>query len=365
MGSGSTGSPLVSTGVLILPLAVLTFLWFSLGPLRAALTGVYEFALYEYDLARTHFDDSFGTIGTDFGLTLHMGLCAFAFRPSSGAAASAAHTRAARRATCVLFALYTTSVLCGAVAHWRFGLGDGPGGTAVAALNTWQFRAIWTAVVGTVAVAGACFGRIGSALARRAGRDARRRDVGPGATQRAWWRPAAVPDGFWRAWALVFGLAVALGGFSMKRPAADIFLAGITQSPPSFYLLAVLLQPAGAPTAPARYWTSVVRVPRRRFAALLLGLVLNAPLLFAYPILVDAWAWPLGRVNVLLHCWLQVAWGLQGYGLHGLCAALRAEDDATAAKEAAARSPTKGSDGGASAGLRRSARKRRPVNYAT
>ena len=340
---------------------------------------MYEFALYEYDIVRTHFDDSFGTIGTDFGLTVHMGLsaCAFWSAPSTpagagagaGARGGARTTRAVRVATCCLFALYTASVLCGALAHWRFGLGDGPGGTAVAALNTWQFRALWTAVVGTVAVAGACFGRIGTALARRAGRDARRRDVGAAAAAAGhrWWRPAAVPEVFWCVWGATFGLAVVFGGFSMKRPAADIFLAGITQSPPSFYLLAVLLQPAGAPGKPARYWTSVVRCGKGPFAALVVGLVLNAPLLFAYPILVDAWAWPLGRVNVLLHCWLQVAWGLQGYGLYGLWTALRAEDAAAAGGSAAvggeARStPAKGSV--TSGGLRRSARKRRPVNYA-
>ena len=52
------------------------------------------------------------------------------------------------------------------------------------------------------------------------------------------------------------------------------------------------------------------------------GLVLNIPLLPAYPLMVQYTDWSLATVNTLLHAWLTMAWGMQGIALRHFCLAL-------------------------------------------
>ena len=90
----------------------------------------------------------------------------------------------------------------------------------------------------------------------------------------------------------------------MERPAADIFLAGITQTPPTVYTIVAM---ASANWGPHSKWPSIY---------LAIGSFLNAPLLPLYGILVR-YGLPLGVVNTILHTNLLVAWGMQAKGYVG------------------------------------------------
>jgi hypothetical protein len=64
---------------------------------------------------------------------------------------------------------------------------------------------------------------------------------------------------------------------SPQRPAADIFLAGVTQTPPTVYVVAVALLgrwPSALTGGGSVNWR----------AALVAGFSLNAPLIFLYPV---------------------------------------------------------------------------------
>lgn len=107
-------------------------------------------------------------------------------------------------------------------------------------------------------------------------------------------------------WGLILTSLVAGGIFSFIRPAADIFLAGCTQTIPTFYLAATVM-------------TFRNNVPQRSLGLLLFGLAGNSPLIFIYPWFVQQSGWTLGMVNFMLHCVLAMSWGLQGWGLTDLC----------------------------------------------
>jgi hypothetical protein len=59
-------------------------------------------------------------------------------------------------------------------------------------------------------------------------------------------------------------------------------------------------------------------VPLRVWWLLAVGLLLNAPLIFEYPFLVQYSGLSLGWINFLLHSNLSVAWGLQAFGFSAL-----------------------------------------------
>ena len=148
-------------------------------------------------------------------------------------------------------------------------------------------------------------------------------------------------------------VACALGYISFKRPACDIFIAGITQFLPTFYCMAAL---------GLRKWPSkrsnespigLVKVSYR--IMYYVGFIGNAPLLPMYPMLVQYSGMSLAGVNTLLHSCkylhrsfplyisycasdnrltfgicsganftpgLMVMWGLQGISLLHLCRAM-------------------------------------------
>lgn len=107
-------------------------------------------------------------------------------------------------------------------------------------------------------------------------------------------------------WGFVLTSLVAGGVFSFIRPAADIFLAGCSQTVPTFYLILTTLTFRNA-------------IPQRVLGLVVFGLLGNAPLIFVYPWFVQQSGLPLGTVNFLLHCNLAMSWGLQGWGLTELC----------------------------------------------
>jgi len=117
------------------------------------------------------------------------------------------------------------------------------------------------------------------------------------------------------------------GGLSFKRPACDIFIAGITQFLPTIYCEAVLFSKRWCD---AGFLEAKTEIPDK-FAGLIFrryryifygGFVLNAPLLPIYPLLIQYTSLPLGIVNALLHFNLCISWSMQAVSLHHICKAL-------------------------------------------
>lgn len=159
-------------------------------------------------------------------------------------------------------------------------------------MNTPTFRIMWSVCVGSVTAAGGYIGSIGSALAHMSNRSPRQR-----------FKVVQVPRWWWVSYAIILTLMVFCGFFSMERPAADIFLAGITQTPPTVYLFLCLM---------SNDWGVGMEVFTAQIV-LGVGAFLNAPLLPLYGILVRM-GLSLGTVNTILHFWLAAAWGSQAYG---------------------------------------------------
>lgn len=248
---------------------------FLLAPWAASET--YHYAFYQYDAAYSHFDNTAWTYGTDYFLALCMGLLVWSIRTDR--AISSVHAWRSRG----LLLCYLFSVLAGGLAHQFY--------TTLEHRNSLTFRILWTICVGTVTAASGFMGAIGTELVHHDHH--RGLDLLPD-----------IPAWFWVAFgAVTTGVCVA-GGMSFQRPACDIFIAGITQSPSTFYMMAIFC--FGLPTHPIPKWTRV---------AGFVGFILNAPLLPMYPLLVQYTDWTLGSVNMLLHSWLLVTWALQGIAL--------------------------------------------------
>jgi hypothetical protein len=109
--------------------------------------------------------------------------------------------------------------------------------------------------------------------------------------------------------------ACGLGHMSYKRPACDIFIAGITQFPTTAYCVVALAlasrrrPPASSdgggdgdgppPPASSSSPIDLVRLPYR--IMYYVGFVGNSPLLPMYPLLVQYSGMSLGAINALLH----------------------------------------------------------------
>lgn len=248
---------------------------FMLAPWAASET--YHYAFYEYDAGTSHFDNTPWTYGTDYFLAVCLGSLLMSIATTRHV--SSVHAWRSRG----LLACYMLSVLAGGVAHQFY--------TTLEMRNTWHFRALWTVCVGLVCFASTFMGSIGAEIVRHD----HVRDLTT---------IPCVPEWFWVAFGtFTTGVCVA-GGISFQRPACDIFIAGITQFPSTFYMMVILT--FGLPTHPLPKWARVLGVT---------GFILNAPLLPMYPLLVQYTNLSLAAVNTLLHTWLLTAWGLQGLAL--------------------------------------------------
>ncbi|KAL3764996.1 hypothetical protein ACHAW5_001846 [Stephanodiscus triporus] len=268
----------------------------------SASSRTYVPAWYVYDVDNTRFDNTAWTYGTDYALTMIM-LCISASCMTSGDDRSSLKLRIYSSA---LLACYGASTLAGGYAHQHY--------SGVDALNTVAFRSCWTATVGNVAFASAFMGLIG-------------REV-----QVAFGVPGTMPLGpwwFWPVYGAYMAVACGLGYMSYKRPACDIFIAGITQFPTTAYcILALGLRKwpssssesssscGGDPASPI----DLVRLPYRMMYYI--GFVGNSPLLPMYPLLVQYSGMSLGAINALLHAWLMTMWGMQGISLIHLIKAI-------------------------------------------
>lgn len=182
-----------------------------------------------------------------------------------------------------LLLAYALSVLSGAIAHQFY--------TTTELLNTRSFRFLWTVCVGSVTAAAGWMGSIASVWAQHD--KYFRCSVIP-----------VIPVSFWAAYATVGTAVVVAGGWSYQRPAADIFVAGITQFPSTFYIMALLWK--GMPTLNG--------LCLRFRKAGMLAFILNAILLPIYPAMINM-GWSLGVINCLLHSWLLLSWSAQAYVL--------------------------------------------------
>jgi len=253
-------------------------MWLPFVLFPAAANKTYILALYEYDPSESLFDNTAWTYGTDAGLGCLMSLLSCLIWFSDKTVAS----RTVRRWSIGLLLCYVVSVVCGAIAHFFY--------TNLEDRNTWHFRCLWTVCVSTVCLPSSLMGCIGSELVRKFKPSNESTSTLP-----------VMPEAFWMALGFTTTLICAAGYFSYQRPACDIFIAGITQFPSSFYLGLVQIWHLRNNPYVHRRWRYIGG----------LSFVSNAPLLPLYPVLVQYTDWSLASVNTFLHCWLCVSWTAQ------------------------------------------------------
>jgi hypothetical protein len=258
-------------------------LWVPFVIVPEASTKTYEFAFWSYDPSVSHFDNSAWTYATDYVLAAIMAGLAFAILKVSTRANT---DRLCSRASSLLI-LYMISTTFGGLCHQNY--------LTVESRNTLSFRLLWTLCVGTVSLANTSMGLCGTEIVRKFQSErlcSSKFDKVP-----------LIPETFWWVYGLCITAFTAWGGMSFQRPACDIFIAGATQTPSTFYMMAVL------------YLLDNPKVEFNRRILGMIGFILNAPLLPMYPMLIQYTDWSLGSVNTLLHFWLTMAWSMQGYSM--------------------------------------------------
>ena len=272
-------------GGFVIALGTVVFsLWFPYFLTPDAASKTYLPAFWKYDPELSHFDNSAWTYGTDYALTIVMALLAY----SCLSASTSVETRALRLRSAGLLICYAVSVTAGGWAHQHY--------TTLEARNSLSFRVLWTICVGTVTAAGGFMGSCASEVSARFAV-----------------LPSRVPEALWFGFGLGTTLVCVLGGLSFQRPACDIFVAGTTQSPPTFFLMAVVGCTMTRKNCPINFIMKLV---------CLVGFIANAPLLPMYSLLIQYTDWSLAAVNTLLHCWLLVSWTKQALSLRHFIVAL-------------------------------------------
>jgi uncharacterized membrane protein YhaH (DUF805 family) len=258
---------------------------FMLAPEAASKT--FQLAFYEYKESISHFDNTIWTYGTDYGLATVMTILAISIMRCDNEKVS--YTVRWRSAGLLL--LYAASTLAGGIAHHNF--------TTFDSRLTWSFRFIWTICVGTVCAASCFMGSIVTDLARQY------KGMGP---------VPIIHEKFWFAYGLTTTIICIYGGMSYQRPACDIFIAGTTQLPSTIYMMVLVALHLDNPR---------LSNIRRKYRAIgFVGFILNAPLLPAYPLLVQYTDLSLASVNTILHTNLLLAWSMQGISLRHLSVTL-------------------------------------------
>lgn len=274
----------VVAGIVICAFSLLFPLFFF----RQAAQKTYLPAAYDYVQEISHFDNTLLTYGTDYMITIAVAL-QIALFPKIGSrnAITAWRSKA-------LLGCYAASVFFGGLCHQFY--------LTCAMRQTWHFRLLWTLCVGFVTLASGFMGAIATDLVRQ--------DQALGLA----FLPA-IPAWFWTGFGATATVAIALGYFSFQRPACDIFVAGVTQFPSTFYLMAMLA--FGLPTFPLNRWD--------RYQGLI-GFIMMSVTLPSYPLAVQYTNLSLGTVNGILHLWLTMAWTAQGITLRRICEALQEAD---------------------------------------
>ena len=291
----------------LLSASILEFsLWFPfvLPGLVTASKETYVPAFLVYDEENTQFDNTPWTYNTDYLLTIVMSILAIKCILARGDDDQKnQRSLRLRLYSASLLICYAISTLAGAWAHQHF--------TTVESLNTTRFRILWFICVGNVTFASCYMGLIGREVIRNFGVPGIV-PVGP------WW--------FWPVYGCYMAAACGLGYISFKRPACDIFLAGCTQYPPTFFLIGALIFRKWPQKSDKRVVvgkeSAIEMVNKVHRIMYYVGFISNAPLLPVYPILVQYTDMTLGGINAFLHSWLLVAWSMQGISLIHLCKAV-------------------------------------------
>jgi len=218
-----------------------------------------------------------------------------------------------------LLTCYCISVSFGGYAHQNY--------LTLESLNTNSFKIVWIICVGTVTLAGGFIGAIGTELGKTL----------QGMNHRV--KVPILPQYFWAMWGLYLTAECARGSISFKRPACDIFIAGTTQTIPTFYTL-LMLHSCYWKQAPSTkrmgefHMLSKLQtlVPNALRAKITFAFLLNAPLLPLYPILLS-FGLKLGSVNAILHMNLFIAWGSQYRTLYHFVKALQEAFDFSSEKK--------------------------------
>lgn len=334
----------LTIGSAIAYLTILFSLYFPFVLAPRAASETYHNAFYEYDADLNHFDNTIWTYGTDYLLTVCMFVLAKNINYITPPTATPSDNRGKMMSSSSsslfdddlaivgrahhkwwsrgLLCSYMLSVLAGGLAHQFY--------LTPESRNSISFRILWTCCVGTVTAASGFMGAIGAELVRQDAvirRHTNKKQVrmlpGKNCLAQEGRLDGMVimpnlPEVFWIGFGVLATAFVIRGGFSFQDPACDIFIAGITQFPSTFYLMCIFT--FGLTSMPTvQRWARIVGV---------VGFILNAPLLPMYPLLVQYTDWSLGTVNTLLHTWLLVAWSMQGIALRHAGQALQvaAED---------------------------------------
>lgn len=289
---GCAASALVTLVSLYLP--------FMTGSPEAA-AKTYHLARFDYEADKHHFDITAWTYGTDYGLALVSLLwCASMLvqRSSPQSLTATGNKDQLVKHIWSLLGGYSISTLAGALSHQHY--------TTLELRSTWHFRILWTICVGTVSLASSSMGSIGSEMVRHFQPHAAGESL------------LFIPEVFWQSFGIMTTLFASFGWFSYQRPACDIFIAGITQTPSSFYLIWIL----------AKVGQQSPHLLRPSYTYIgMVSFIANAPLLPVYPLLVQYTSWDLAQVNTFLHSWLLVSWSLQAFALrHVRGAVLRLQE---------------------------------------
>jgi len=247
---------------------------FMLTP-RAA-KAIYVPAHYSYDPSQSYFCNSPWTYATDYAvMAVTVYLAKLNLEKTSS---SILATRLKRRAAAVM-AVYALQFAAGGLAHQFF--------TTLESRSTLVFRVLWSVVVMSVCASGGFIGACGSEIAKSVGV----------------FNPS---DAFWFGYGGIITSIGASGLMSHQRPAVDTFIAGITQSPPTFWLVGIVFTMLAKKLSLAN---------RMRCS---LGFGMNALLLPGYALVLYYTDTPIPVVNVVLHSWLMVCYSLQGLSLYKL-----------------------------------------------
>ncbi len=265
---------------------------------------IYPKANYVYEPSKHHFDNTIWTYGTDYGLACVTGFFALWILQTSSRSAREDHKPLAR-ISATMMVLYSMSTLAGAIGHQFF--------LTIESHNTLVFRLLWTTCVGTVFLAPCAMGIIGNECLRIF----QPRQGCPPILKTM----PRLTDTYWIVYGLVGLIVCALGLASFQRPACDIFIAGTTQTPCTFYCMAFLY------LVEHPKFTKTMRIYG------LVGFIMNAFMLPLYPFLILNLEWSLPATNTLLHTNLCVAWSLQGLVLQRIVKVVVEESNETLTKK--------------------------------
>ena len=279
-----TGTILSASVVLLTP-----YLHYVTDPDAAFKT--FRLASYDYHVDLSHFDNSAWTWGTDYGLALVMLWLIVTFEtPTDQNQLVVSRSKG-------MLACYMISVFTGGLAHQNY--------TTLESQSLLSFRILWTLCVGTVTLAPAFMGSIATELHhidRETSGDKMQKESNPMST---------IPTWFWSGFAACSTLMVAAGAMSYQRPACDICIAGVTQTPCTMYLLYMIV-----------YRLKDFNISTFVRGVAVISFLLNAPLFPMYSLLIQYTDWSLASVNTLLHTWLLVAWTTQGIVLQQISKAI-------------------------------------------